>query len=176
MSLRHAQRHVEASIVSWVRAHLEALSWLSDDASVRPFHVQPVQVTTTLTGRFGTDPQHTVASGSDSPVVGIAVVGQGVDVDQEVGGPLVETTYDLFVTVVAKPSVATALGEDITDLLAGRVAPPVPPFVNQVTATQVPGETLELQDVSSGWLSPERRDVVVVSATIVRSFSRSWQG
>lgn len=176
MTLRHAQRHIEASALQWVKAHLEGLSWLADDVAARPFHVQPVKVTATLTGQFGTDPQHVVVAGTDAPVVGVSIVGQGIDADQEVGGPLVETTYDLFVTVVAKPSIATALAEDITDLLAGRVAPPIVPFVDQASGTPVEGELLELRDVSSGWLSPERRDVVVISATIVRSFSRSWQG
>lgn len=176
MSLRHAQRHVEASVLSHVRLHLEALNWFSDDEAERPFGVARPEITTTLTGQYGTDPKHAVVSGGARPTIGVSIVGQEGDEDTEIGGVLAEVTYALFVTVVAQPSIAVALGEDITDLIAGRVAPPVVPLVNQATGAPVRGETLELQDVSSGWLSPDRRDVVVISATVVRAFSRSWQG
>jgi hypothetical protein len=66
------------------------------------------------------------------------------------------------------------LTEDVVDLLAGRSARPVIPFVDQASATLVPGETLELQDVSADRARADRDDWMLVTATIVRTFSRTW--
>jgi hypothetical protein len=172
--IRHAQRHIEASTKTHVSTRLTALGWLNADPTPRPFGAGVTVLTETMTGIFGDDPKHTIVSGTDTPVVNIVIIGQGEDVDQEVGGPLVETPYALFVTVVALPSLAAALAEDITDLLAGRSARPVIPFIDQITGLPVAGETLELIEVSSDRLSPDRPDVVVVGATIIRTFDRSW--
>jgi hypothetical protein len=174
MTLRHAQRHIEASTKAHIRTRLTALGWLNADPTPRPFGAGLTVLTETMTGTFGDDPKHTIVAGTDTPVVNIVVAGQGEDVDQEVGGPLVETPYSLFVTVVALPSLAAALGEDVLDLLAGRTSRPVIPFIDQITSLPVTGETLELAEVSSGKLTPDRPDVVVIGATILRTFDRSW--
>lgn len=172
MSVRHARRSIEESARQHVAAYLTGLGWLDADAANRPFHA-PGQ-TSVVTEFLGLDGSRQIAAGTTAPVVSVAIPGDGPDVETEIGGPLVETTYDLFISVVAAPALVGVLTEDVVDLLAGRTARPVIPFYQGSPGVLVPDEILELQDVSSGRARPDREDWMLVTATIVRTFSRSW--
>lgn len=173
MSFRHARRHIEESARQHILTHLTGLGWLDPVVANRPFHAEGV--TRVVSEFLGLDGSRPIAAGTSSPLVSGTVPAEGVDLDQEIGGPLVQTNYDLFVSVIAAPALVGVLTDDVVDLLAGRTAPPVIPFTDFATNTAVPGELLELQDVSVDRARPDRDDWMLVTATIVRSFSRSWQ-
>jgi hypothetical protein len=172
VSFRHARRHMEESARKHVADYLTTLGWLDSVQANRPFKAPGAA--TVIAEFTGLDGSRQVAAGTGAPLVSVAIPAEGVDQDQEIGGPLVQTNYDLFVSVLAVPALVGVLTEDVVDLLAGRSARPVIPFVDQASAILVPGETLELQDVSADRARADRDDWMLVTATIVRTFSRTW--
>lgn len=170
--MRFGRRHIEENARVHVSTYLAALGWADSVQDNRPFKLGGQ--TTVVTGMVGLDGSRPIAVGTNAPIVSIAIPGDNQDADQEVGGPLVETTYDLFVSVIAEPAIVGVLTEDIVNLLAGRSARPIIPFNDIQTSAAVTDEVLELQDVSSGRARPDRDDWMLVTATIVRTFSRDW--
>lgn len=173
MSFRHARRHMEESARQHVLTYLTGLGWLDSVAANRPFHA--AGATSVVSEFLGLDGSRPVAAGTSTPLVSVTIPGEGADLDQEIGGPLVQTSYDLFVSVIAVPALVGVLTDDVVDLLAGRTAPPIIPFTDFATNSPGAGELLELQDVSADRARPDRDDWMLVTATIVRTFSRSWQ-
>lgn len=172
MSFRHARRHIEESARVHIETYLSGLGWLDPVQANRPFRAPgAVKVVAEFIGLDGT---RQVAAGSDNPLVSVAVPGEKPDIDQEIGGPLAQTDYDLFVSVLASPALVGVVTEDVVDLLAGRTARPVIAFIDQATGNPVSDEILELQDVSADRARPDRDDWMLITATIVRTFSRTW--
>lgn len=172
--MRHAARHIEASILSWLVDHMTSLDWLEATQTLRPFGSGLPVFKVASTGR-GDDPSGRVAAGTKAPQVNLVLAGSGTDEEQELGGSLVEASYDLLIDVIAAPrGLLMAFNEDIVDLLMGRTASPCPPFIDQATDSVVPGETLEILDVSWGFAKPERDDWILITARVSRTLSRSW--
>lgn len=172
LPLRHARRHIEESARVHIASTLTVLGWLDPLQANRPFKAP--DVTRVVSEFVGLDGSRPVAAGTASPLVSVTVPSEGNDEEQEVGGVLVQTSYDLFVSVIAQPALVGVLTDDIVDLLAGRVARPIIPFIDFATNTTVAGETLELQDVSADRARADRDDWMLITATIVRTFSRNW--
>lgn len=158
------------------RAHIEArlavLGWTDPVVANRPFRTPGI--TKVVSEFIGLDGSRQVAAGTTTPLVSVSIPSAGVDDDIEIGGPGVEATYDLFVSVLATPALVGVLTEDIVDLLAGRVARPIIPFLDKTTGLVVVGETLELEGVSSDRARLDRDDWMLITATVVRTFNRDW--
>lgn len=172
--MRHVQRHAEASIVTWLTDVLDDAGWLKTLAADRPYGVGPTTISATLTGISGTDPGGSIVQGTTSPLVGVVLLGQETDVELELGGALAESGSNLFITIVAQPSIASAMADDVMDAVAGRRRPPFVTLVDQAAPSTPTGEKLELVEARSEVMRPERRDVHVVSARVVRCFARDW--
>ena len=69
--------------------------------------------------------------GTTSPLVGVVLLGQETDVELELGGALAESGSNLFITIVAQPSIASAMADDVMDAVAGRRRPPFVTLVDQ---------------------------------------------
>lgn len=172
--MRHLTRHLEESVRAFVETILDDAGWMAPAAVDRPFGAGLAEVTTTLTGMPGTDPGAHVAVGTASPVVGVALIGSDDDRDAELGGVLAESGQDVFITVLAEPSLATAVADDILDRLRGRTGSPKMSVVNQITGAPDAGYVVEFSEVSSATASTHRRDIVVISARVGLTFNRAW--
>jgi hypothetical protein len=167
--MRHARRHIEASAKAHLVTQLTALGWMGP---TRPFNA-PNSPNIAI-GFIGLDGSTLVAAGGPIPLVSVSIPGDNEDEETEVGGAAVQTAYDLFVSVIAVPAIVGVLTEDIVDILAGRIVRPTIPFINQATQLTVAGETLEVEDVHSDRARLDRPDWMLITATVVRDFSRSW--
>lgn len=168
--MRHARRHIEASAKAHLVTQLTALGWMGP--GIRPYNA-PNSPNITL-GFVGLDGSTPVAAGGPVPLIAVSIPGDNEDEETEIGGSAVQTAYDLFVSVIAVPAIVGVLTEDIVDILAGRTTRPVIPFINQATSLTVVGETLELEGVHSDRARLDRNDWMLITATVVRDFNRSW--
>lgn len=145
--LRHTPRHVHATVLNYVRGHLETLGWTDQDTV--PFgtaNSDPITLVDTpaITG------DAKLVSGVESGIVACTIGDEFAPSDQELGGPLSLQEYPIFFDVLQKTDAAAkALAADIRDILLGRLDGTVRslPLVNQVTGEEVPGWVIELDDV-----------------------------
>lgn len=164
MFLRHASRHVHASVANYVKAGLTELGW--DDPATTPFGAPAVRVQTTAAltgGRVGT---------SVSPgLVSITLGNERAPSMEELGGPLASQDYPIFIDVfMGTEGECTALATDIRDHLLGRFefSKRSIPVRDQATSTDVPGWSIEFDDLER--VSPDNTyslywQVVHVTAT-----------
>jgi hypothetical protein len=166
--LRHASRHVLASVMLTVQDGLDTLGWM--DAGTLPFGSKYAAVV-----HFSDAPAIAGDKLADEVAAGLVAVTLGpefpVDMD-ELGGPLARQDYPIFFDVF-QPEYATttALANDIRDILMGRVAGTNRYVVikDQTDDSTVLGWTCELTDVEI--VRPELRlplhwQVVKVTAEV----------
>lgn len=115
--LRHASRHVLASVMNAVNDGVEALGWT--DESTLPFGTLNAAVV-----QFSDAPAIAGDKLADGVAPGLVAVTLGPEfpVDmEELGGPLARQDYPIFFDVF-QPTYATttALANDIRDILMGR--------------------------------------------------------
>lgn len=144
--LRHAGRHVHASVMNEVRDQLTTLGWLAADSL--PFGTANADVVTLVdTPAFAGD---ALAQAITSGVVSCTLGDEMPPMEEELGGPLSVQEYPLFFDVFQKTDAAAkALASDIRDILLGRLPGTRRwlPLINQVTNTEVVGWRIELDDV-----------------------------
>lgn len=143
--LRHAGRHVHHTAANYLTAQLEALGWLDDDAANRPFGMTQVQV--------WTRPAILESGLGDKVEAGVLSITLGDEMPpelQEVGGPLSEQLYPLFVDCFHDTEESTlALATDVKDIFMGRLPGSQPwlDVVNQANQVAVPGWRMEFEDI-----------------------------
>jgi hypothetical protein len=155
--LRHASRHVHATIAKHVKAGLTELNWT--DPALTPLGASAVRFQTTSALQGGRP-----GAGVSPGLVSITLGNEAPPSEEEMGGPLHLQEYPIFIDVFMETEgECTALACDVRDILLGRFefAGRVLPVVDQVTSTDVPGWILELDDVER--MSPEH------------TFSIQWQ-
>lgn len=109
--LRHASRHLQATVEDRLRAQLTALGWFGPTV---PFGTSPI----TIYSRRIKDSELTSISGN---IVGIFFGRETEDEEAELGGGLLQTTTDLIIDVVAvNDPIGLALASDVKDFLTGR--------------------------------------------------------
>lgn len=144
--LRHASRHVQASVMNAVKDGLDTIGWTA--AGTLPFGPQYASVV-----KFSDAPAIAGDRLADGVAAGTVAVTLGPEyaVDmEELGGPLARQDYPIFFDIF-QPTYATttALACDIRDILMGRMEG-TKRFVvvkDQSTDSDVDGWTCELTDV-----------------------------
>lgn len=156
--LRHASRHVHASVANYVKAGLTELNW--DDPANTPLGAPAVRVQTTspVTG-------DKLASSVSAGLVAVSLGNEFNPDPQELGGGLHMQEYPFFVDVfMDTEGECTALACDIRDMFLGRFedfSARWIPVTDQVLSTPVPGWKIEFDDVER--VSPDH------------SYSFHWQ-
>jgi hypothetical protein len=141
--LRHASRHVHASVANYVKAGLTELNW--DDPALTPLGAPAVRVQTT-SPVAGERLAATVSPG----LVAVSLGNEFSPDPQELGGGLHMQEYPFFVDVfMGSEGECTALACDIRDMFLGRFefAARAIPVVDQVTGTSVDGWKIEFDDI-----------------------------
>lgn len=141
--LRHASRHVHATVANHVKAGLTELGW--DDAATTPLGAPAVSVQTTAALTGGRVDKKVTAG-----LVSITLGNEFAPDPQELGGALFLQEYPIFIDVfMGTEGETTALACDIRDILLGRFefAGRSIPVVDQVTSTPVDGWRIEFDDV-----------------------------
>lgn len=144
--LRHASRHIQASLLKTISNGLDPLGWL--DASTLPFGTQNAAVV-----RFTDTPAIATDKLADGVSPGLISVTLGPEFPanmEEIGGPLSRQDYPFFIDLFQPTYAATtALANDIRDILMGRLPGTRRYMVvtDQITNTPVAGWTCELTDV-----------------------------
>jgi hypothetical protein len=143
--LRHAGRHVHHTAANYLREQLGDLGWTAADASDRPFGgTQVVMWTAPAISDDGLNDK--VAPG----VVAITLGDELAPALQELGGPLSEQNYPLFIDCFHDTEETTlALATDVRDIFMGRL-PGTSTFldvVNQSDQQAVPGWRMEFEDI-----------------------------
>jgi hypothetical protein len=135
--LRHAARHVHHTVADHIEAQLVTLGWTT--VGQVPFNAAPISIKRSA----GTAPD--IAAGQ----VRISLGNEVAPAEEELGGPLASQEYPIFVDVfMDNETIALALASDIRDVLLGRIGGRRwLPVINQANDTEVPGWTLELDDV-----------------------------
>lgn len=112
--LRHAPRHIHATIVDYLTAQLDALGWTDPDDIDRPFGAPQITIQTFL-------PPESEFNRIQAGLLAITL-GDEVDADEEeLGGPLHSQELPFFVDVfMDKDAHALALATDVRDILRGR--------------------------------------------------------
>ena len=148
--LRHAARHVHHTVANYVEAQLTELNWLSDTP---PFGAQPVAIRRTA-AFLGSELVEGIGAGTIT-----ITLGDEVNPDpEELGGPLTRQDYPIFIDVFQDSEAVTlALATDVRDALLGRfpTSRRFLPVVDQATGLEVPGWTMEFDDVER--ITPDRR-------------------
>jgi len=155
--LRHASRHVHATVAKHVKAGLTELDWT--DPANTPLGAPAVRFQTTTALQGGK-----LGSGVGAGLVSIVLGNELMPDPEELGGPLFRQDYPFFIDLFMETDgEATALACDIRDILLGRFefAGRTLPVVDQVTSTPVPGWLIEFEDVER--MSPDH------------TFSIQWQ-
>lgn len=170
---RHSSRSIHAALVDRVTAGLTSLGWIGPEDGV-PFGGSPLTVKDTRPF-VGERIANTITAGD----VVISAATETPATLEEIGGPLASMELpffiDCFMDSIAE---ASALTSDIRDLLCGRVIGfrRFLPFIDKATNSNVPGWTLELEDVERA--VPEHNlplEWQAVHVTVVARFNEvSW--
>jgi hypothetical protein len=145
--LRHATRHVHATVLNIVREQLTTLGWTQE--STLPFGPKYANVV-----RFIDSPAiagDRLADGIEPGIVACTVGPEQPPDSEEIGGPLTRQDYPIFFDVFqGSYSATTALANDIRDILLGRFPGTRRHIgvIDQTDNTRVPGWTCELTDVT----------------------------
>lgn len=140
--LRHAPRHVHATVMGHLRTQLGVLGW--SVAGSTPFGAPTV----TLVDTPMLDGDDLVKQATAGRVF-VTLGDEPHPEDQELGGPLAMQPLPLFIDVfMDKHAHAVALAADIRDILLGRIGGKRHlPVVDQSTGVAAEGWTIELTDV-----------------------------
>ena len=141
--LRHASRHVHASVANYVKAGLTELDWM--DPAQTPLGAPAVSVRTTSPVTGGK-----LESGITPGLVYVTLGNEFRPDPQELGGALHMQEYPFFIDCfMGTEGEGTALACDVRDLLLGRFefASRAIPVTDQVLGTSVPGWKIEFDDV-----------------------------
>lgn len=141
---RHSSRNIHAALVDRVRDGLTSLGWIGPPDDV-PFGADPVTIKDTrpFVGER-------MASSIGVGDVVISAATQNPAMLDELGGPLATMELPFFIDCFTDSvAVATALTDDIRDLLSGRLDGfgRYLPFIDKAVDAHVPGWTLELDDI-----------------------------
>lgn len=143
--LRHAGRHVHHTCANYMTEQLEALGWLDDDATNRPWGSTQVEI--------WTKPAVSDEGPVDQLRSGIVAITLGDEFSpelQELGGPLSYQSYPLFIDCFHDTEETTlALATDVRDIFMGRLPGTVTsmPVLNQTDQVAVPGWMMEFEDI-----------------------------
>lgn len=140
--LRHAPRHIHATIVDYLTAQLTALAWTT---VTPPFGATQIRIQTFL-------PPEAELTKVTSGLVAITIGDEFDALDEELGGPLHSQEIPFFVDVFQDKSAhALALATDVRDALRGRFVDAKRVLTVQDHAltppTDVAGWTFEFVDV-----------------------------
>lgn len=166
--LRHASRHVHATVLNYVRDAIIELDWTQADSTLRPFGDLSAPVVFTDEQAITGDG---LAQGITAGVVACTLGTEFAPEMEEMGGALASQEYPIFFDVFqASEAVAVALANDIRDILMGRLENTRRwlPLINQINGAEVVGWRVELDEVERD--RPERNlplhwQVVRVTAT-----------
>lgn len=145
--IRHATRHVQATILNVLREQLTILGW-TDDAHLPFGNKHAAVVRFTDSPAIGEDRSFTEGVGAGT--LACTLGDEAPPSPEEIGGPLTRQDYPVFLDIL-QPSyaAATALANDVRDILVGRMPGTRRHIrvINQVTGEPVPGWICELTDV-----------------------------
>lgn len=170
--LRHAPRQVHHSVASYLDACLLELGWTAATTSERPFGVDRVK----------TSHSPAIVDGSlvkvEAGQVSITLGDEAMPEEQELGGPLSQQDYPIFIDVLmGEYALALTLASDIRDCFLGRFefARRSIPVTDQLLQTPAPGWLLEFEDVERAQpdnVLPLHWQVVKVTAVATFSEAR----
>lgn len=141
--LRHSPRHVQKTVVDYVRAQLTTLGWFLDEGA--PFGVTPVRLSTSRPF-VGSKINPELGDGSLTITLGSEFQPD----DLELGGPLAEQEFPFFCDIfMADEQIALALAADVRDAFLGRheTAVRAMPVIDQETGEPAPGWRMEFDHV-----------------------------
>lgn len=141
--LRHASRHVQATVANYLKDQLTALDWTTPGAT--PFGSPVVEVRTTRAIAGGTLGQTTKAG-----TVAVTLGNEFNPDPEEMGGPLSSQDYPIFVDIFQDTEATTlALATDVRDIFLGRLPGTTRwhDVIDQTTSLAVPGWRMEFEDI-----------------------------
>lgn len=160
--LRHARRHISASVKKYIEEALDELEWEALDVKINSGGSQYLKKIS--------------SADRTNHIVVITVGGQYDDADTEVGGINREVYMELVVDVLGKTaSRTTALAGDIFDILAARnTSSFIPLYDFSDPDLEETVDRLEIEDPFEGYPDNDRGDWIQIGANLVYSYQSAF--